>query len=51
MCFDFREANKCVDVLAKMGCELSSQMEIYIVAPASLGQVLIADIIGVSTPH
>lgn len=47
----FREANKCADVLANLGCEVGSHLVIFERLPVQLAQVLLADVMGVSTPR
>lgn len=46
-----REANACADALANLGCEGSFNMTMYKQPPAFLGQLLLADRMGVSTPR
>lgn len=40
----FREVNRCVDVLANLGCDLGASHEFFDVPPASLGHLLISDV-------
>jgi hypothetical protein len=47
----YREANKCVDALVHMGCDLGSTMIIYESCPTQLSQLVLADASGTSVPR
>lgn len=47
----YKEANKCADVLANLGCDLAESMMIYEKPPVQVEQLLIVDVLGVSTPR
>ncbi|KAK2426332.1 TMV resistance protein N [Trifolium repens] len=46
----YREANRCVDVLAYMGCYLGSTIIIYESYPTQLSQFVLADASGTNIP-
>lgn len=47
----YREANACADCLANLGCDSKEPLIIYESCPVSLGQLLLADQLGVSVPR
>jgi hypothetical protein len=47
----YRDANRCADVLAHMGCDLGSTMIIYESCPTQLSQFMLADAFGTSVPR
>lgn len=47
----YREVNKRADLLANIGCDLNVSEHVYDVPPSSLGQVLLSNVMGVSTPR
>jgi hypothetical protein len=51
ICHTYREANKCTDALATMGCFLSYDTVFYAHCPASVRDVYAADVQGSSTPR
>jgi len=51
VCHSYHEANKCVDALANMGCDGGEFLIIYEHCPTHVRHLLLADIVGVSTPR
>lgn len=47
----YREANRCADVLANLGCDQEGQMHLYEHPPSKISQLLLADVVGVATPR
>jgi ribonuclease HI len=47
----YREANKCADALANIGCSLDYETLYYDVCPAQLSDLVAADSMGISTPR
>ena len=47
----FREANRCADELAKIGCHQGEDLIIYEQCPVSVGPLLLADTVGNSIPR
>lgn len=47
----YQEVNKRADLLANIGCDLNVSEHVYDVPPSSLGQVLLSNVMGVSTPR
>lgn len=47
----YREANKCADLLANLGCDQHCSMVVYEQPPVAVLQALNADVLGVSTPR
>jgi hypothetical protein len=46
---EYREANKCADALAMIGCSLKHNMIIYDNCPAAIRDILLADELGMTT--
>ncbi|MCH79377.1 putative non-LTR retroelement reverse transcriptase [Trifolium medium] len=47
----YREANYCVDALANFGCSLDSSIMVFDVCPSQLRQLMLADVMGITTPR
>jgi hypothetical protein len=49
----YREANKCADVLANIGCTIDTHMHIvyYDTCPRECHNVILADVLGIATPR
>jgi ribonuclease HI len=47
----YREANKCADALANIGCSLDYETLYYDVCPAQLSDLVATDSMGISTPR
>jgi ribonuclease HI len=47
----YREANKCADVLANIGCTIDTQMVYYDSCPRECFDVMSADVMGIATPR
>ncbi|PNX95557.1 ribonuclease H [Trifolium pratense] len=48
---EYREANKCADALANIGCNLDHEVIFYEACPMEIGYILLADQLGISTPR
>ncbi|GAU22367.1 hypothetical protein TSUD_106950 [Trifolium subterraneum] len=51
ICHSYRESNACVDALANLGCDHESGKRVYEQCPASLSSLLLADVMGITTPR
>jgi ribonuclease HI len=51
VCHSYREANACADALANLGCNHGPELRTYEQCPASLSNLFLADIMGISTPR
>jgi hypothetical protein len=47
----YREANKCADLLANIGCDSGGPLIYYESCPTPLSLLFAADIMGVATPR
>jgi ribonuclease HI len=47
----YREANKCADVLANMGCNLDYSIRIFYSCPSLIAELFHADNMGFTTPR
>jgi 3-mercaptopyruvate sulfurtransferase SseA len=47
----YREANKCADMLANIGCTLDSHIMYYESCPSECYLVWSADVLGIATPQ
>jgi ribonuclease HI len=47
----YREANKCADALANVGCSLGREILFYDVCPPFLSSLLLEDNLGITTPR
>ncbi|PNY00778.1 ribonuclease H [Trifolium pratense] len=47
----YREANKCADVLANVGCTIDATMVYYETCPKECHNVMLADVLGIATPR
>jgi ribonuclease HI len=47
----YREANKCADMLANIGCTLDTHMVYYDICPIECHSVMLADVLGIATPR
>jgi ribonuclease HI len=47
----YREANKCADTLAKVGCNLDLELQIFEICPFFLTDLVSADMVGTKTPR
>jgi ribonuclease HI len=45
----YREANKCADMLANIGCTLDTHMVYYDICPIECHSVMLADVLGIET--
>ncbi|GAU23291.1 hypothetical protein TSUD_237450 [Trifolium subterraneum] len=50
ICHSYRESNACVDALANLGCDHEPGMRVYEQYPTSLSSLLLADVMGITTP-
>jgi hypothetical protein len=48
---EYREANKCADALANIGCNLDHEVIFYDVSPVEVKEILLADEMGIVTPR
>jgi ribonuclease HI len=46
-----REANKCADVMANIGCSLNYDVVFYDNCPSQLAEIYAADLMGITTPR
>jgi hypothetical protein len=46
---EYREANKCVDALANIGCNLEHEVIYYEACPEEIRNILVADELGITT--
>ncbi|CAJ2664280.1 unnamed protein product [Trifolium pratense] len=51
ICHSYREANKCADALANIGCQQESTLMIYEHCLAQLSSLLLADVMEIATPR
>ncbi|XP_045810455.1 uncharacterized protein LOC123904892 [Trifolium pratense] len=51
ICHSYRESNACVDALANLGCDHEPGMRVYEQCPMSLSSLLLADVMGITTPR
>ncbi|GAU35983.1 hypothetical protein TSUD_207870 [Trifolium subterraneum] len=51
ICHSYRESNACVDALANLGCDHEPGMRVYEQCPTSLSSLLLADVMGITTPR
>ncbi|GAU11214.1 hypothetical protein TSUD_342040 [Trifolium subterraneum] len=51
VCHSYREANACADALANMGCEHGLGLRMYDQCPPRLSSLLLADVMGITTPR
>jgi ribonuclease HI len=47
----YREANKCADILANIGCTMDSNIVYYDTCPRECHMVTLADVLGITTPR
>ncbi|MCH81760.1 ethylene responsive transcription factor 1b, partial [Trifolium medium] len=46
----YREANKCADALANVGCQLGRELIFYEDCPPHMKDIVLADVMGITTP-
>jgi len=51
VCHTYREANLCVDALAKLGCSFGSTLICYESCPSQISHLFLADVVGISIPR
>jgi hypothetical protein len=47
----YREANRCADALANIGCSLDHNIIFYDTYPDIISDIMLADLMGITTPR